>query len=297
MVSHSAKTALHPRKSVLPVRFAFTLIELLVVIAIIAILAAILFPVFAQARESARKTACLSNTKQLGTAVMMYVQDYDEMYPCNSWDGENVYIGTTANDIGKDTKSATQWPWRIMPYLKNRNVFVCASDPARGKSGWTGYSTTQDDFWGVPTPISYGHNQMVFGYGNAPGHGIEDWARDTPPSSIASIPSPASTYMMADYGSGYMETWWINNLRAANHTLVYNEKAPGGGATKDNTEPWKSRFKSDNSKRHQGGQNITYADGHAKWRRGEQIYSGEDWMDDANKTGFRAPEGLFKREY
>ena len=66
---------------------AFTLIELLVVIAIIAILAAILFPVFAQARESARKTSCLSNTKQIGTAVIMYAQDYDEIPPETGWDG------------------------------------------------------------------------------------------------------------------------------------------------------------------------------------------------------------------
>jgi len=65
----------------------FTLIELLVVIAIIAILAAILFPVFAQARESSRKTQCLSNTRQIGTAVMMYVQDYDEVFFPQPWPG------------------------------------------------------------------------------------------------------------------------------------------------------------------------------------------------------------------
>ena len=64
-------------------RRGFTLIELLVVIAIIAILAAILFPVFAQAREKARQTTCLSNMKQMGTAIMMYVQDYDEVTPAN----------------------------------------------------------------------------------------------------------------------------------------------------------------------------------------------------------------------
>jgi len=68
-------------------RSGFTLIELLVVIAIIAILAAILFPVFSQARESARKTACLSNTKQIGLAVSMYVQDYDETFFMTPWPG------------------------------------------------------------------------------------------------------------------------------------------------------------------------------------------------------------------
>src|SRR5205809_1542571 len=100
-------------------RTGFTLIELLVVIAIIAILAAILFPVFAQARESARKTACLSNCKQLGTGAMMYVQDYDEMYPCNSWD--TPPLGITDTD-SRDPKfpAAFNWMWKVMPYMKNR---------------------------------------------------------------------------------------------------------------------------------------------------------------------------------
>ena len=88
-------------------RRGFTLIELLVVIAIIAILAAILFPVFAQARESARKASCISNTKQLGLGVMMYAQDFDETYPCNSWDG--ALMGTTDNDIGVDRPRMTLW--------------------------------------------------------------------------------------------------------------------------------------------------------------------------------------------
>jgi prepilin-type processing-associated H-X9-DG protein len=261
------------------------------VIAIIAILAAILFPVFAQARESARKTACLSNTKQLGTAVMMYTQDYDEMYPSNSWDGPP--IGTRDNDIGEDTKSSTQWPWRIMPYLKNRQVFVCPSDP-NPRSGWSGYSKVKDDFWGVPTPISVSHNQMLFGYALGPdGTRGEDWVRDMPPRSMAAVPSPASTYMIGDYGRGHMESWWINNLRASNYTRAYNASAPGGGTRADNTEPWKTRFAQDNVHRHQGGTNLTYADGHAKFKKGRQITSGVDAYD----GGRRAPEGLELREY
>jgi len=293
---------MHGRKA------GFTLIELLVVIAIIAILAAILFPVFAQARESARKATCISNTKQLGLGTMMYVQDYDEMYPCNSWD--TPAIGTADHDaknIGAGFLSATQWMWRVMPYMKNRQILVCTSDP-NPKSGWTGYGLTNScsdgDAWGVPTPISYGHNQHLFGYGGAPAIGVcgagpccfgppPDWAVFYQPQSLASVPSPASTYMLSDYGRGYMETWWVNNLRASNYTRVYNESAPGGGASVDTSNAvWASRRLLPNASRHQLGSCITFADGHSKWRSGHAITSGEDWQDLRTAT-----EGLFIRQY
>lgn len=96
---------------------AFTLIELLVVIAIIAILAAILFPVFAQAREKARQTSCLSNLKQIGLGTMMYVQDYDETYPMN------IYLGFEPTPCVHISQVA------IMPYIKNMGVYTCPSDP------------------------------------------------------------------------------------------------------------------------------------------------------------------------
>jgi prepilin-type processing-associated H-X9-DG protein len=282
-------------------------IELLVVIASIAILAAILFPVFAQARESARKTSCLSNSKQIGLGAMMYVQDYDEMYPCNSWDTPAIGVAGHDSPLGVNYLSSTQWPWRIMPYIKNKQIFVCPSDPARGLNGWRGYGVTNScsdgDTWGVPTPISYGHNQHLFGYGGAPQIGVcgagpccfgvpPDWAVFYQPTALAKVPSPAQTYMIGDYGRGYMETWWINNLRATAYTDRHNTSAPGGGATADATEPWRTRFMSSDVHRHQFGTNQTYADGHAKWRAGKQITSGEDWMD-----GRRASEGLFVREY
>src|SRR5688572_10747769 len=93
----------------------FTLIELLVVIAIIAILAAILFPVFAQARAKARQAACLSNMKQIGLAVMTYVQDYDELYPVNNMS----YAPVDAN------KEFSAWMQHIQPYAKNADLFLC----------------------------------------------------------------------------------------------------------------------------------------------------------------------------
>src|SRR6478735_4043026 len=95
----------------------FTLIELLVVIAIIAILAAILFPVFAQAREAARQSTCISNLKQLGTALSMYSSDYDSTLMQTSWEkspGFNFQV---------------HWSYLAQPYVKNVGIFYCLSDP------------------------------------------------------------------------------------------------------------------------------------------------------------------------
>ena len=111
-------------------RRAFTLIELLVVIAIIAILAAILFPVFAQARESARQTACLSNDKQLGTSLTMYGQDYDGRMP------QTEYADPNALDNAQQIPH-THWSYIVQPYIKNQQIFVCPSDthPAVAQMG------------------------------------------------------------------------------------------------------------------------------------------------------------------
>jgi len=98
----------------------FTLIELLVVIAIIAILAAILFPVFAQARESARKTSCLSNHKQAGLGQLMYLQDYDETFVLYATFGENLL-----RDNGTVYRNYLGWPAEIQPYVKNKDIFTC----------------------------------------------------------------------------------------------------------------------------------------------------------------------------
>ena len=97
-------------------RRGFTLIELLVVIAIIAILAAILFPVFAKAREKARQASCLSNVKQLMLAFQQYKQDYDERWPLQFWDGS-----------AWQPAASGYWGGEIMPYCKNTQIFLCPS--------------------------------------------------------------------------------------------------------------------------------------------------------------------------
>ena len=124
---------------------AFTLIELLVVIAIIAILAAILFPVFAQAREKARQTSCLSNEKQLGLAVLSYAQDYDETYP-QAVVNANMYAGT----------APSHWQQMIVPYVKADGVFACPDDPTAGgyesTATWKGLITSYaaNGYFGYP---------------------------------------------------------------------------------------------------------------------------------------------------
>jgi prepilin-type N-terminal cleavage/methylation domain-containing protein len=123
---------------------AFTLIELLVVIAIIAILAAILFPVFARAREQARKTTCLSNLKQIGTAALMYVQDYDETFPWLMMDGRNNDDNTGLSrgmpsgppnwSVDLNNKRGLFMEYAFYPYIKNHGLFSCptlGSDPVR----------------------------------------------------------------------------------------------------------------------------------------------------------------------
>ena len=297
---------------------AFTLIELLVVIAIIAILAAILFPVFAQAREAARKTSCLSNTKQIGLGTMMYVQDYDETYPCNNYDVGP--IGVADNDVGLASYNSTlTWLWGVYPYVKNRQIFVCASDP-NPKAGESGYDIDPCDYtsccngnggWGYPTPISYGFNSQVIGYGqngvgllcngpDVPGNRPSEWGAG--PQSLASVPTPANTYMFADCGETVLEDPHVNDMRAANYSRIFGVKAPRHGYQADaHNAAWQAALQNSGIFRHQLGQNISYADGHSKFRTHNQIWSGNPWDDSATPTGnvgdFVSPEGICAREY
>jgi prepilin-type N-terminal cleavage/methylation domain-containing protein/prepilin-type processing-associated H-X9-DG protein len=150
----------------------FTLIELLVVIAIIAILAAILMPVFAQAREKARQSACLSNTKQLSLGVMMYTQDYDETLPI---------LGVLAEGRGR-------WMWQIIPYIKNRQVFTCLHTPNNA------YNGTQ---WTDRTGYGWAEHLWARNFGTPSANGY----------SLAEIGKPAETLAIGDTGFDGAPGW------------------------------------------------------------------------------------------
>lgn len=126
-------------------RDGFTLIELLVVIAIIAVLAAILFPVFAKAREKARSAVCVSNLKQLCLMMDMYVQDNEEVFPHQA----------NTNDIND------WWYQRVMPYVRNKQVFVCPNDHRTlDEMSNVGYIIDPTRRW----PLSYGYNGLLYHY-------------------------------------------------------------------------------------------------------------------------------------
>jgi prepilin-type N-terminal cleavage/methylation domain-containing protein len=208
-------------------RTGFTLIELLVVIAIIAILAAILFPVFAQAREKARQASCTSNVKQIGLALAMYTQDHDELMPT---------AFPQIAPINGGNIDRVPFDMQLLPYIKNDQVFACPSDETRR---WD--STAWDGRYLAPRLLnrSYGYvgrlntfERALNGGGQPdPNTGVAgtDWGQ--PGTSLAAIEQVADTIAIAEsYGvnnGGHSETFSVGNPWGSLFTNCDCWKLPG----------------------------------------------------------------------
>jgi prepilin-type N-terminal cleavage/methylation domain-containing protein/prepilin-type processing-associated H-X9-DG protein len=239
-------------------RRAFTLIELLVVIAIIAILAAILFPVFAQAREKARATTCLSNLKQQGLGAMMYAQDYDETI-MPFWYVDVPYTG-------QPFSQRTTYYLLIQPYIKNWQIFKCPSAPVqniviRDTSLPTGtrtvdvsyaYSSIRDQNQNFRVAASYlGASEWV-GTGAA-GRGEGKFG-----VAMASIALPADTILITDAKN--LDLWAESIADYWPLTCPITTNNPAGECWNNNTNMVMTR-------RHNEGFNICFTDGHAKFQK------------------------------
>jgi prepilin-type N-terminal cleavage/methylation domain-containing protein/prepilin-type processing-associated H-X9-DG protein len=229
-------------------RTAFTLIELLVVIAIISILAAILFPVFARARENARRASCMSNEKQMGLAMMQYVQDYDETYPQSL-----IYYpaGTPASYMpdgmqwaGTTSYPRMYWPQMLYPYHKDMQMFWCPS------SSISIASTT-----GPPSPVNgqYGANVDVI--------------KASSPLKMSAVNSVSTTYLFMDAGTISIDPTYAENSTATVFYVPGIGDAGGSCSTISSTYDGGKESADCKSGRHLGGVNVAFADGHVKWLR------------------------------
>lgn len=239
-----------------PFKPGFTLIELLVVIAIIALLAAILFPVFARARENARRSSCQSNLKQIGIGLMQYVQDNDERYPyryyaetgwnCNSQpEGCWFYGSNTGNRA---------WGEVIYPYIKSKQVFICPSGIRNAYGAGN-----------LPAGGHYGANQSIM-IDPDPVAGVPKPARHQ--SQFASV---ASVYAILDFGQFIASYYPVANTMSQSNYLPGQGEVTGLSVAGVDTNNDTGSRTDAQSGRHFTGVNICFADGHVKWFNSQTV--------------------------
>ncbi len=253
-------------------RNAFTLIELLVVIAIIAILAAILFPVFAQAREKARQATCQSNIRQLSLATKMYQQDYDESYPMLENSAQRYTIANMLDPYIKTNK-------------KNTN--------AGGGNLWP-----EDSVWRCPTATTYGSGSLnsyfTVGYNwlyltnvDASASFVPDWSSPDKwgiwawtqgGRSDAAVDKPAETVMFSDAG---------HSDGPGGKTATWSGLLPPSALTYNGPSDWMDAAEA----RHNGMANIAFCDGHVKSMKLEAFYG--KWNADKTFTATQTPPDKF----
>jgi prepilin-type N-terminal cleavage/methylation domain-containing protein/prepilin-type processing-associated H-X9-DG protein len=235
-------------------RKGFTLIELLVVIAIIAILASILFPVFARARENARRASCQSNLKQIGLGIEQYKQDYDSRYMFSEDEGPQApNFDGIDQPFGPYIVKRVGWDHAVQPYIKSVQIFRCPSSIPRGNFGVAG---ARNDA-GIGN-ISYSMNTKVTGgWGTAKGWGGA-------PLSDSELEFPASTIMVVDGASG--DTG--NTTSPQDHNVCCDSWAygePHGSTILRAGEGSPPRTTEGPLRRHLDGGNYLFTDGHVKW--------------------------------
>jgi prepilin-type N-terminal cleavage/methylation domain-containing protein/prepilin-type processing-associated H-X9-DG protein len=231
---------------------AFTLIELLVVIAIIAILAAILFPVFAQAKEAAKKTQCLSNMKQIGTALTMYTNDADGGYP--TWNacvvdlyGSPKTIPTVCSDPGNAYDSRWYWDTALLPYVKSGGNTTAAdgSTLKQDRGGvWKCPDSKRDN-----TYRSVGMSQCFFYVCNPTDTRTYIWRNESDAAKVSETVMVGDSDLDGRLGPPYSFKGWYDQVLKVNP--AYYDEYPN---------------------RHAGGANYTFMDTHAKSLNRESIY-------------------------